>query len=256
MTLEMLTLLLAGVAIYSLPPISSPEKTKSPKSVDLRANMKKWGLETRAQGSRGTCSVFALTGAIEYAVARKQKHGTTLSIEYLNWAGHKAANRTVDGGFFSELWSGYKEFGICPESDVPYQQSFDVNLQPTTRASEAANTFKALNLKLHWIKEWDVHSGLTDKHIEQIKAVLIKKWPVCGGLRWPKQEKWTDGTLNMCTPDEVFDGHSILIVGFKDDPKADGGGVFLIRNSGGPGRDGALPYSYVRAYMNDAAWIQ
>ena len=236
--------------------LSLPAEGKPAKRVDLRPNMKKWGLETRPQGPRGTCSVFALTGAIEYAVAHKQKHGTTLSTEYLNWAGHKASNRTVDGGFFSELWKGYEQFGICPEISLPYQSKFDVNLQPHESQTTEAKKFQDFKLKLYWIKEWNPHTGLTEKHIDKIKLVLRKKWPVCGGLRWPKQEKWTEGTLQMCGEEDVFDGHSILIVGYRDDPKEDGGGVFLIKNSGGSNRDGALPYSYVRAYMNDAAWIQ
>lgn len=60
----------------------------------------------------------------------------------------------------------------------------------------------------------------------------------------------------MCPPDEVFDGHSVLLVGYRDEARVPGGGVFLIRNSAGDGRDGFLPYEYVRAYMNDAAWVE
>jgi hypothetical protein len=30
---------------------------------------------------------------------------------------------------------------------------------------------------------------------------------------------------------------------------------FLIRNSGGGAHDGAMSFEYVRAYMNDALWI-
>jgi len=53
----------------------------------------------------------------------------------------------------------------------------------------------------------------------------------------------------------VFDGHSVLIVGYRDDAQQPGGGLFLVRNSGGDGSDGALSYAYVQDYMNDAAWI-
>jgi C1A family cysteine protease len=58
----------------------------------------------------------------------------------------------------------------------------------------------------------------------------------------------------MCPPEDVFDGHSVLLVGYKDDATQPGG-VFIIHNSGGGSREGYLPYEYVRAYMNDAAWI-
>ena len=51
------------------------------------------------------------------------------------------------------------------------------------------------------------------------------------------------------------DGHSVLLVGFRDDTAQPGGGVFLIQNTSKGPRDGAMSYEYVRAYMNDAAWI-
>jgi C1A family cysteine protease len=53
----------------------------------------------------------------------------------------------------------------------------------------------------------------------------------------------------------VFDGHSVLLVGYRDDAAQPGGGLLLIRNSGEAGPDGALPYAYASQYMNDAAVI-
>jgi len=226
-----------------------------PKSVDLRPSFQQWGLGTRQQGTRGTCSVFALTAALEYAVARKQGRGTRLSVEFLNWAGHRATNRSADGGFFHELWKGFESYGICPEEEMPYQPRFDPDLQPTEAARLRAKEALALGLQLRWIKEWDVRTGLTDAQFEAIKRALRRKRPVCGGLRWPRQERWAQNILQMCPPEGVFDGHSVLLVGYTDDASQPGGGVFLIRNSGGDGRDGALPYAFVRAYLNDAAWI-
>ena len=65
----------------------------------------------------------------------------------------------------------------------------------------------------------------------------------------------TKGVLEICPRDQVFDGHSLLLVGFKDDANQPGGGLLLIRNSGGASRDGCITYAYAKAYMNDAAWI-
>jgi C1A family cysteine protease len=226
-----------------------------PASVDLRPALEKWGLSTRRQGSRGTCSVFAVTGALEYAVATQQQHGTRLSVEFLNWAAHTAVKRTQDGGFFSELWKGYELFGICPEDDQPYQRHFDAGLQPDPAAMEHAKSAQTLGLKVHWIKEWDVHTGLTTAQLAGIKATIAKSWPVCGGFRWPKKAVWKESILQLCSPEDVFDGHSVLLVGYRDDPQQPGGGVFLVRNSGGDGSDGFLPYAYATAYMNDAVWI-
>jgi hypothetical protein len=59
----------------------------------------------------------------------------------------------------------------------------------------------------------------------------------------------------MCGPEGVRDGHSVLLVGYRDDPNQRGGGVFIFRNTAGGGTDGLMPYEYARTYMNDAIWI-
>ncbi len=224
-------------------------------AIDLRPAFQKWGLPVRSQGSRGTCSVFAMTGALEYALASQQT-GTVLSVEFLNWASNQATTNSNDGGFFSDLWAGFNVYGICPESNLPYQQNYDPNLRPGDEALRRAKEATEAHLRLHWIKPWNVATGLTETQFLEIKRTLSLGWPVCGGFRWPKHEHWQKDVLQMAPAAEVFDGHSFLLVGFKDDSAEPGGGIFLIRNSGGGLHDGAMPYEYVRAYLNDAAWIE
>ncbi len=243
---------LAGTAFI---PAAQCLSTNLPSQCDLRPNFQKWGLTQRLQGGRGTCSVFAMTGALEYGLASYQQTGTVFSVEFLNWASNQATTNSADGGFFSDLWAGYATYGICPETALPYQKQFDPNLHPDTsvlgQALEATNA----NLQIHWIKPWDIKTGLTEAQFQAIKRTLASGWPVCGGFRWPQHEHWQKGTLQMAPAAEVFDGHSVLLAGFRDDPEKPGEGVFLIRNSGGGEHAGAMPYEYVRAYMNDAAWI-
>ena len=237
-------------------PIEAQAAIEAPPTVDLRPKLANWNLPPRRQGSRGTCSVFAITGALEFAMATKEKHGTRLSVEFLNWAAHHAVGRRQDGGFFSDLWSGFQRYGVCPETALPYERAFNPDLQPEATVLDQAKANRDLGLKLHWIKEWNVRTGLSDAQIEEIRQTLRKGWPVCGGLRWPKREEWKEGVLQMRAPEDVFDGHSVLLVGYREDAQMPGGGAFLIRNSGGSGQDGYLPYAYVHAYMNDAAWIE
>src|SRR6185437_5577721 len=104
--------------------------TNLPAATDLRPMFQKWGLPLRSQGSRGTCSVFALTGALEYALASRQQTGTVLSVEFLNWASNQATTNSGDGGFFADLWSGYENYGICPEASLPYSMRYDDKLIP------------------------------------------------------------------------------------------------------------------------------
>lgn len=228
---------------------------ESCKTVDLRPMFEQWGLTQRLQGERGTCSVFTVAGAMEYALSRKGVKVERLSVEYLNWASNQAAGDWRDGSFFSDLWRGFVRYGVCTEKDMPYQASFDPKRVPTDEAREHARDLKNAGLRLHWIKKWNVKTGLTEGQLNEIKSVLSKRWPVCGGFRWPKRVRWEDGVLNMPPPDGVVDGHSVLIVGYTDDPQQPGGGTLLFRNSSNNGREGRMSYAYALAYMNDAAWI-
>jgi C1A family cysteine protease len=229
----------------------------SQRSMDLRPLFQKWELDARDQGGRGTCSVFSMTAAIEYAVATKRQHTVRLSVECLNWAANQADNTAIDGGTFVDLWRGFATHGICPEAEMPYAAEFDAARKPNEKAIAHAKAMHDLHLRLHWIKEWDSSQGASDAHLAEIKKTLERQWPVCAGFLWPKNERglWKKRVLQVCPRSEVMDGHTILIVGFRDDKTQPGGGVFLIRNSSGRRRDSMLSYEYLRAYMNDAVWI-
>jgi hypothetical protein len=224
-------------------------------TVDLGPRFVQWGLPVRAQGNRPTCSVFTIAGAIEYVRSAATGAGICLSVDFLNWGVRQLTGRADDGGLFSEVWEAYRRFGACAESELPYGTGVDSDFEPAPANRESAAASIDPALRLHWIKEWDVTTGLAGGQLERIKATLRNGFPVCGGFRWPKRQQWVDGVLAICSPDEVYDGHSVLLCGYRDDPAFAGGGVVLIRNSGGTSREGALPYAYLSSYMNDAAWI-
>jgi hypothetical protein len=221
----------------------------------LRPAFGKWGLAPRTQGKRDTCSVFVVAGALEFAAAEKQRHGERFSVEFLNWGANRIVGADKDGGFFSDLWRAFATYGICSENTMPYRASFDPALAPAPEALAEAKTRLALGLRQHWIKDWNVKTGLTGEQFLAIKRTLNQGWPVCAGLRWPKRPEWSDNVLRMCPADVVYDGHSVLLVGYREDPNQAGGGILIFRNSGNGGRDGSMPYTYARTYMNDAVWI-
>ena len=247
-------LLPASVYGADAPSTNAPNATL-PVTVDLRPSFEKWSLTPRRQGARPTCSTFTVTGALEYALAKRIGQGTRLSVEFLNWAANGACGDREDGGFFSDLWKGFALHGICAEPEMPYQVTFDAAAIPSVGATNDAHRRLSSPLRWHWIKEWDVTSGLTDDHLAAIKRTLYHGWPVCGGFRWPKHELWKEGVLQMCGPGNVRDGHSVLLVGYREDAAQPGGGVFIFRNTSGDAQDGAMPFQYAREYMNDAAWI-
>jgi len=252
---------LVGASLMVPPAFSTPPTPAGPSPVamadhvDLRPIFDHWDFPLRAQGDRNTCSVFTITGAIEFALAERQTHATRLSVEFLNWASNSTIGKNRDGGFFSDLWKGFESYGICEEADMPYAREFDPKLRPSEAVVEHAGEIRKVGLQLHWIKRWNPNKGLTDAQFAEVKQTLRRGWPVCGGFLWPKQERWKEGVLQMAPRAGVRDGHSVLLVGFRDDPAQPGGGVFLIRNSYKALRDGAMSYQYVRRYMNDAVWI-
>jgi hypothetical protein len=224
-----------------------------PLCVDLSPRFEALGLPRRAQGKRPTCSVFTVAHALDFALASATGAGTPQSVEYLNWAAKQGNDRTDDGGFFSEIWSGYETFGCCPESLLPYRPQYDPLFRPDDPAQAAARKARPA-LRLEWIKEWDPETGVTAEQSNAIRSTLAGGNPVLGGLRWPHDPIWTEGTLQICPPEAVFDGHSVLLIGYRTNPALPGGGGFLIRNSNDPA-SGFLPYAYVSDYLNDAAWI-
>ena len=235
-------------------PLSS-ESSQLPASVDLRPLFEKYGFARSQQGARNTCSVFTLTGALEFAIAHRQGHTPRLSVEFLNWAANKARGEDQDGGFFSDMWNGYSKYGICAASEFPYEKAFDNSHSPPPEALADAKKRLGLGLRTNWIKAWNVNTGLSEAEFLAIKRTLSRGWPVCGGLRWPKKEQWVGKVLQMCGPEAVRDGHSVLLVGYREDASQPGGGVFIFRNTAGAGEDGLMPYVYARQYMNDAIWI-
>jgi hypothetical protein len=235
--------------------ISVAEDAKPPTSVDLRPELEKLGLSVRGQGARPTCSVFTVVGALEFAASRKLDQTQRLSVEYLNWASDDVVGKAQDGGFFSDLWRGFTRHGVCLEEVMPYAKKFKRSAAPDPAAAEAAKKAAELGLQFHWIKEWNVKTGLTAEQTAEIKRTLASGWPVCGGFRWPNREEWKDGVLQMRESSEVYDGHSVLLIGYKDDAALPGGGAYLIRNSDGKGNESWMPYAYAANFMNDAAWI-
>ena len=224
-----------------------------PAEIDLAPRFEVLGLPRRDQGKRPTCSVFTVAHALDYALAIATGTGVPVSVEYLNWAARQGKDRTDDGGFFSEIWAGYEAHGSCPDAHLPYRAEYDPLLQPDPELQAMARAGRVA-LRLEWIKEWDPETGVAPEQMDSIRATLAGGNPVCGGLRWPRNPVWSCEVLEFCLPEAVFDGHSVLLIGYRTDTALPGGGAFRFRNSNRPA-SGFLPYAYVADYLNDAAWI-
>jgi hypothetical protein len=231
--------------------------------VDLRDEAKSLGVyATRAQGDRNTCSVFAMTFLLDFMYAKHfNLKNADYSEEFLNLASNLAIGEKSDGGFFDAIDMGYQKYGDVGEAVAPYKVSFDPNLTyPAGTMSQAGSL--APRLKPHFIKEWDVNTGLLPSQLLGIIFQLKQGRPVAAGLRWPKEGKFkTDTVLGVTmmtapAPADVFDGHSIAFVGYKVSDKFPGGGYLVFRNSWGSGfmEDGYgyMSFDYANKYTNDA----
>jgi papain like protease len=230
-----------------------------PAQVDLVPEFGKLGLTPLAQGNRDVCSLFAITALAEFESGRqKSKPSGRLSEEFLIWAANKATGRPGDQAMFYEAVHGLETFGICQAGLMPYSPTANARHEPSAKALENAREL-AGHWRVHWVRRWNVARPLDEAELKGIKRALASGHPVACGLRWPKVLKG-DVLREVPPPRGVFDGHSIVLVGYADDPKQNGGGMFVFRNSAGPGWGekgyGRMSYAYVRAYANDALWLK
>jgi len=230
-----------------------------PAHVDLQPQFQDFGLTARQQGNRDDCSLFAITGAVEYERARHlQKPPERLAEEFLIWAADKASGEPGDQAMFWKAVAGLNAFGICSEERMPYGPKTNAQRRPSPQAVAEAREL-AERWQVEWIKRWSVDRRLSDRQLIEIKRALADGHPVACGLRWPKDLKGS-GLLTVPAPNQVFDGHSILFVGYEDSPGKPGGGAFKFRNSDGPnwGQQGygLISYAYAKTYANDALWLR
>lgn len=259
-------LLASGVARAQVPGIQQTPRVSGPPTVnpnnltlygvDLRPQAAAKGLTVRSQGARPTCTLFATTFLIEYMQAfsaRGDHHG---SVEYMVWAANEAMGKADDGAFFEDVVAGYSKHGAVADAILPYGSTF------TGAAPGEAVRLQGLGnrqLTGEMIRPWDGSYGVSDAQIETMKAYLRAGVPVAGGFRLTgTPETVTIGDVQIWNTLPNLDGlywHSMAVVGYQLAPAADGGGYFIIRNSGGPnsGDNGHLycSFNFFKAHVAD-----
>lgn len=219
----------SGLAVADEP---APKPRELPKSVDLRPDFEKFGFKQRAQGKRGTCSVFATLAAVEFEIARHRGKIEPLSVEFANWAANEVTNRKDDGDFFHNIIRGIENHGLCAESAMPYQREFDKDLAPSDELKATAKTnVQNLKITFHWLKDWKQKPGLEDADLQKIKETLAVGHPVSAGSY-----------------------HSILFVGFEDDESLPGGGRLFIADSNR--REREISYEKAKERFCDMFWVE
>ncbi len=229
----MLGFVLPGMAPAAVGENSQPSASgERPARVDLRPVFKKWDLTPRLQGKRPTCGTFTTAGVLEYELTAFRGETTRLSVEFLNWAKIKASGATRDGGYFSHMQKGWEVYGTCPDAMFPYRAKLDRQLQPSEEAIKAAQRYRDLPVEFHWIRPHTKQPGLTPEQFGEVKHVLAGGHPVAAGSN-----------------------HSRMLVGYRDDPKEPGGGVFLTNDSL-KGDFAEVSYDFVKTKLYDVFWVE
>lgn len=211
---------------------AKPAAAELPAEVDLRPVLNELGLKPRRQGRRGTCSVFTTAATFEFALSKRRGESLPLSVEYLNWSCNQITHNKRDvGQFFHNLLKGYELHGVCLESEMPYTRRFDPELAPSDEAIQSAKKIGELPFEVHWIKPIGSGAGVTPEQFVEVKRVLASGWPVAAGA-----------------------SHSRLFVGYIDDEKEPGGGVFLTKDSGS-GSYSRVTYEFAKTEVNDVFWV-
>lgn len=208
------------------PPVCSP--------TDLRPQFAAFGLPPRSQGHRPTCSVFTTVAAFEFAAARATGRGERFSVEYLNWAANAATGRRDDGDFFHCALAGWDRFGICGDGQLPYAREFTGEAPPPDALVDAGRRLAVLapRLQVRWIRPIGTGAGLTDAQFADVLRTLAGGDPVAAGA-----------------------AHSRLLVGYRDDAAAPGGGVFTTLDSA-LGAFAEVDAAFVRTSIHDAFVVE
>lgn len=228
-----------------------------PAHVDLRPEFDRYSLVPKNQGDRDVCSLCAITGLAEFEWSRSNRP-ERFSEEFLIWAACETTGKQDEPAMFYEAIHGLCAAGICKEALMPFKSAAD-HRPPASEAiadAQGRNRWNAL-----WIKGWDLKTGLSSNELTEVRRQLAEGHPVAMGARWPRPERTTnDATLVTPPAAEVFDGHSVLFVGYQDDPSQPGGGRLLFRNHRGPGWAdhgyGWMTYHYASLYVNDAVALR
>jgi hypothetical protein len=139
-----------------------------------------------------------------------------LSEEYLNHMANVAAGRTDDGDFFGNIDRGFIQYGMVPESALPYDmdRAYDASQMsvPPSLVEAGKRFLKDMPpIKGRFIKDWSkTNPGLTDAQCDEILGCLRRGVPVAIGR-----------------------DHSMVAVGFEQDRSQPGGGRFILRDSRG-----------------------
>ncbi len=239
--------------------------------VDLRPSFRQLELGTKDQGRRPSCSVFAVTSALEYQNAVAGGQAEKLSEEYLIWATRRTLGippgekRTVevdegdgdrDAGFtLQEVLSAVRAYGVPLQSEMPNR--FGVGMEkiqdPGTDIVANARTRRQLST-------FTVPGVNNDVKIANAMHALNEGVPVVVGLRWPHWRSLYPAPLLAGQTPLEGRSHAVTLVGYYSESGQPEDLRFIFKNSWGirwgSGGYGFATIGYLRQNLLDAVVLE
>jgi hypothetical protein len=212
------------------------------------------------QGRRGTCVSFASTALHEYFDGRRLKFSEQFLYEEI---------KRIDG--YPEAcgtWLVYAvqvlaKLGQCREADWSYNPNEPCNhngIEPPDARAKAAS-YRARGNMLNPKDVIGIKTALAGDSNVAFCITVYDSW-------YRSAETARSGRITMRIGNEppLPGGHCMCFIGYQDDPRAPGGGYFILRNSWGPNiwgyqcpygaGNGTIPYQYIANDATEAASMQ
>jgi hypothetical protein len=189
------------------------------------------------QGDEGSCTGFSLSSAREALLGADRIALSPAFIYYEERRIERSAGRD-SGAMIRDGLKVLAKEGVCPEDAMPYVAG-QYTTPPGPGAFDAATGYRIA-----------AYHRATSLHA--LQAAIAARHPVVLGIsvyRSFEENVGPDGKVPMPAPgEELRGGHAILVVGYRRDAKAPGGGWLTLNNSWGvgAGKGGQffLPYAY------------
>lgn len=200
------------------------------------------------QGQLGSCTGNAIAAAMEYS-AGKQGLGFVAPSRLFIYYNERDLEGTVQSDSGAQIRDGIKsvaQFGVCPESEWPYDESQFAVRPPQSCYDDAR---KDLALKYERVVQ----------DLDTIRSTLAGDEPVVFGFQCYQGLESSGAAQTGVVPaplwfERPIGGHAVMLTGYDDATQR-----FKFRNSWGPdwgdGGYGYLPYGYVTSQLASDFWV-
>lgn len=196
------------------PMVPEPEIKSVPSSIDWRSEGGNFVTAPKQQGGCGSCWSFAMTGALESYVMRKQNRpGMDLDLSEQVYVSCSSVGSCKGGVLFPRFLVNE---GLPPEAAYPYAEA-------NGSCSSAAAGWERT---AHKISGW----GMVWPSLNKIKAALAHYGPLPTSMQVYEDFMHYKSGVYTRTGGKRLGGHAVLLVGYNDAEE-----YFIVKNSWGTG---------------------